>query len=133
MKNIEEILTKARTIAMVGLSPNPDRPSGKVAEYLVSRGYTIIPVNPMVEEVMGMKSYGSLLDIPGGVRVDIVDVFRKSEDTPPIAREAVKIHASCLWLQLGVTNEESGNIAREAGLDFVQDKCIKMEHQRRIG
>jgi predicted CoA-binding protein len=133
MKNIEELLKKAKTIAVVGLSPNPDRPSGKIAEYLMSRGYTIIPVNPRYEEMMGMKSYASLLDIPEGVRVDIVDVFRKGEDTPPIAREAVKIHASCLWLQLGITNEESGDIAREAGLDFVQDKCIKIEHQRLIG
>lgn len=133
MKNIEEILKKAKIIAVVGLSPNPGRPSGIIAEYLISRGYTIIPVNPQYEEIMGMKSYASLLDIPEGDRVDIVDVFRKGEDTPPIAREAVEIHASCLWLQLGIISVESGNIAREAGLDFVQDKCIKIEHQRWIG
>ena len=118
---------------MVGLSPNPGRPSGQVAEYLISRGYTIIPVNPQYEEILGMKSYAPLLDIPEEIRVDIVDVFRKGEDTPPIAREAAAIHASCLWLQLGITSEESGNIAREAGLDFVQDHCIKIEHQRLIG
>jgi predicted CoA-binding protein len=130
MKTIEEILKEAKVIAVVGLSPKPGRASGTVAQYLVSRGYTIIPVNPMYDEVMGQKSYPGLLDIPGDIKVDIVDVFRKSEDTPAIAGDAVKINASCLWLQLGIANEESKQIAVEAGLDFVQDKCIKIEHRR---
>lgn len=130
MKNIEDILKTAKTIAMVGLSAKPGKASGVVAGYLISRGFTIIPVNPVYEEVMGLKAYRSLTDIPGDIKVDIVDVFRKGEDTPPIAREAVKIAASCLWLQLGIKNEKSKKIAKEAGLDFIQDRCIKMEHRR---
>ncbi len=130
MTNIEKILREAKSIAVVGLSPDPNRPSAVVAEYMMSKGYTIIPVNPTCDNIMGMKSYPSLLEMPRNIRVDIVDVFRRAEDTPPIAREAVKIGASCLWLQLGIRSEESREIAREAGLDFVENKCIKIEHSK---
>lgn len=130
MKTIEEILRNAKVIAVVGLSPKPGRASASVAQYMASKGYTIIPVNPMYEEIMGQKSYPGLLDIPKDIKVDIVDVFRKSEDTPATAREAVEINASCLWLQLDIANEESKQIATAAGLDYVEDKCIKIEHYR---
>jgi hypothetical protein len=133
MRNIENILKEAKTIAVVGLSPQPGRPSGLVAEYLMAKGYTIIPVNPKYDEIMGMKSYAALTDIPPHIHVDIVDLFRRPEDTPPLARDAVKINASCLWLQLGISSEESGKIARDAGLDYIEDKCIKIEHQRSLG
>jgi len=133
MANIEKILKKAKTIAVVGLSPKLGRASGMVAQYLLNRGYRVIPVNPMYEEIMGLKCYQSLTDIPGEIQIDIVDVFRKGQDTPPIALEAVKIGASCLWLQLGILSEDSKKIANDGGLAFVQDHCIKVEHQRHIG
>jgi len=133
MDKIKNILENAKTVAVVGLSPKPERASYGVAKYLQSRGYTIIPVNPVYEEVMDLKSYPSLLDIPGNIKIDIVDVFRKPEDTPPIAREAIKIKASCLWLQLGIASEESQKIASDAGIDYIQDKCMKIEYQRYFG
>jgi predicted CoA-binding protein len=133
MDRIETILKNAKTIAVVGLSPKPERASYGVANYLISKGYTIIPVNPVYDEIMNLKSYSSLSDIPSNIKIDIVDVFRKAEDTPPLAREAVKIKAPCLWLQLGIANEESEKIALEAGIDFIQNRCIKIEHNRYIG
>ena len=133
MADIAGILKRAKTIAVVGLSPKPGRASGMVTQYLINRGYKIIPVNPVYEEIFNLKTYPSLLDIPGDITVDIVDVFRKGQDTPPIAREAVQIGASCLWLQLGILNEDSKKIALEGGLAFIQDRCIKVEHQHYLG
>lgn len=101
MSYIKKMLEKARTIAMVSLSPNPDRDSGVAAKYLPSRGYTVIPINPVSPEVFGLKPYDSLLDIPKNFYIDVVDVFRKTEAIPKIAQEAVQIGASYLWLQLG--------------------------------
>jgi len=130
MAEIKEILKQSKIIAMVGLSPKEDRPSNAVAKYLMGKGYRIIPVNPGQKDILGQKCYPTLLDIPGEIKVDIVDVFRNSEDTPPIAKDAVKIGAKCLWLQLGITNEEAKRIATEAGLDFVENKCTKIEHSK---
>jgi predicted CoA-binding protein len=127
------ILTTNKTIAMVGLSPDPMRPSHFAAIYMQAEGYDIIPVNPRVagSTILGRPVYASLSDIPRPV--DIVDVFRKPPDCPPIAEEAVKIGAKVLWLQLGVTSPEAEEIARAAGLEFVQDRCVKIEHARFFG
>jgi uncharacterized protein len=125
-QEIRELLKSAKTIAVVGLSSNPERPSYGVAKYLQSHGYKIIPVNPAENEVLGAKSYASLRDIPE--RVDIVDVFRKSEAVPAIANDAIAIGAKALWLQLGVVNDEAAAKARAVGLNFVQDQCIAVDH-----
>lgn len=130
MDDIEKILKESKIIAMVGLSPNPTKPSFRVARFLRSKGYTVIPVNPKYREIFGLKSYPSLLDIPKDIPVDVVDVFRRSEETSRIAREAVQIKAGCLWLQLGIENEEAGQIAAQGGLKFVENHCMKIEHQR---
>lgn len=125
---IEEILRNSKTIAVVGLSPNPMRPSYDVARYLKEQGYCIIPVNPMVEEVLGEKSYPNLSAIPE--RVDVVDVFRRSEEVPAIVEEAIKIKAPVVWMQEGVIHEEAAARAQEAGLSVVMDRCMMVEHQR---
>jgi predicted CoA-binding protein len=127
------ILTTSKTIAMVGLSPDPMRPSHFAAIYMQAEGYEIIGVNPRVAgtTILGQPVYASLSEIPKPV--DIVDVFRKPEDCPPIAEEAVKIGAKVLWLQLGVKSAEAEAIARAGGLEFVQDRCVKIEHARFFG
>jgi uncharacterized protein len=127
------LLTAYKTIAMVGLSPDPYRPSHFAAIYMQTHGFDIIPVNPRAvgTKILGQKVYGSLLEIERPV--DIVDVFRKPEDCPPIAEEAVKIGAKVLWLQLGVVNDEAIRMAREAGLETVQNRCVKIEHARFFG
>jgi len=130
MEDIKKILGQTKIIAMVGLSPNPDRDSGVVAKYLLSQGYTVIPVNPVYPEIFDLKSYASLQDIPQEINVDVVDVFRKSDETPEIARSAVQIGVSCLWLQLGIKNDEARDIAEKGGLIFIQDRCMKIEHTR---
>ncbi|MHB1611264.1 MAG: CoA-binding protein [Sulfobacillus sp.] len=126
-----EILTENKIVAVVGLSPKPDRASHRVAQYLQRMGYRIIPVNPGFDEILGERSYARLEDIPQ--KVDIVDVFRKSEDTPPVAESAVRIGARVLWLQLGIANEVAASIAQTGGLTVVQDRCIKIEHERLLG
>ncbi|HLA35467.1 MAG TPA: CoA-binding protein [Rhodocyclaceae bacterium] len=129
IENAEEmkrVLRETRTIAMVGLSPNEARPSHRVARYLMSQGYTVIPVNPGQSEILGQTCYPDLASIP--VAVDMVDVFRKSEDTPPIAAAAVRIGAKSLWLQEGVINAAAAATALAAGLDVVMDRCVKKEH-----
>jgi len=123
---IRDIL-KLKTIAVVGLSAKPERPSYRVASYLQSQGYRIIPVNPGQKEILGEKCYRSLKDIPDPV--DVVDVFRRSDHVPPIADEAIAIKAKALWLQDGVINEESARKAKEAGLLVVMDDCILRQHQ----
>ena len=129
------ILTAYRTIAMVGLSADPMRPSHFAAIYLQSEGYRVIPVNPRYagQQILGETVYASLADIPPEAGVEIVDVFRKASDAPQVAREAVAIGAKVLWLQLGVESPEAERIAREAGLGFVQDRCAKIEHARFFG
>ncbi len=128
---ISEILKTSRTIAVVGLSPKEDRASHEVAAYMQKHGYRIIPVHPQATEILGEKVYARLEDIPESV--DIVDVFRKSDDTPPVAESAVRIGAKVLWLQLGIANEVAASIAEAGGLQVVQDRCIKIEHAKRMG
>ncbi len=129
------ILTTHKTIAMVGLSADPMRPSHFAAIYMLANGYDVIPVNPRVaaagETILGQRVYASLSEIPRPV--GIVDVFRKPEDVPPIAEEAIRIGAPVLWLQLGIVNEEAAERARAAGLRVVQNRCVKIEHARFFG
>ncbi len=125
MRTTREILEQSKTIAVVGLSSDPDRSSYGIAEALQQRGYRIIPVNPKETEVLGEKAYATLADIP--VPVDIVDVFRRAEFAPEIAREAVAIGAKALWLQSGISNDEAAAIAEAGGLDVVMDRCIMVE------
>lgn len=125
------ILTAARTIAVVGLSPKAERASNEVASYLISAGYTVIPVNPAVDEVLGLRCYPDLHAVPG--HIDIVDVFRKPEDVAAVADEAIAVGAGCLWLQLGVIAPEAARKAAAAGLQVVMDHCTKREHRRLFG
>ena len=120
-----------RRVAIVGLSANELRASNFVGRYLLRNGYDVIPVNPRADTILGLKSYAALSDIPGDV--DTVDVFRKPEAVPDIAREAVAIGARCLWLQYNVISEEGADIARDGGLDVVMDRCMKVEHARYLG
>ena len=129
-RELRALLGEARTIAVVGLSSKTDRPSNEVATFLKERWYAVVPVNPNETEVLGERSYPSLLDIPSDVRVDVVDVFRRAEDTPPVARDAVAVGAKVLWLQDGIVNEEAHRIASEAGLDVIMGVCIKRTKQR---
>jgi uncharacterized protein len=126
---IAQILRTSKTIAVVGLSSNPSRPSHEVAAYLQSAGYIIIPVNPNEREVLGQKSYPRLEDI--SEPVDIVDVFRRSEHIPPIADSAIAIHARVLWLQQGIAHAASAEKARAAGLTVIEDSCLLVEHKKR--
>lgn len=128
---LRRILKENRVIAVVGLSADWFRPSYFAAKYLQEHGYRIVPVNPRYPEILGEKCYASLEEIP--FEVDMVDVFRRTEDVMPIARQAVAIGARCLWQQLGVVNLEADALAREAGLDSVTDRCVKIEHGRLFG
>jgi predicted CoA-binding protein len=128
---ISDLLRSARTIAVVGLSPNVLRPSNFVGFYLQRHGYRIVPVNPRESEILGERSYPSLTEIP--FPVDIVDVFRAPDAVPGIAREAVEIGARALWLQFGVISPEGAEIAERGGLTVIMDRCMKVEHARHIG
>ena len=125
---IREILTGTKSIAVVGLSDKPDRPSHQVASFLKSKGYVVIPVNPAKQKIVDRKCFASLEEVPE--KVDAVVVFRRSEEVVPVAMSAVKIRAKVLWLQLGIKNDEARRIAEEAGLKVVMDKCIAIEHGR---
>jgi predicted CoA-binding protein len=125
-ETLRTLLTEARTIAMVGASSNPDKPSHGIMKKMLAAGYHVIPVNPRETEVLGQKAFASLRDIPE--KVDIVDVFRRPEDTPPIADEAAAIGAKAIWLQSGISNEETARRAEAAGLLAVMDACIGVEH-----
>ncbi len=129
------ILTTYKTIAMVGLSSDPMRPSHFAAIYMLAEGYDVIPVNPRYagQTILGQPVYASLDDIPPDRRVEIVDVFRKPSDVPPIAEQAIAIGAKVLWMQLGVVNPEAARKARDAGLEVVMDRCVKIEHARFFG
>jgi uncharacterized protein len=122
MTDVRTLLEGARTIAVVGASTNPEKAAHRIPQLLIDRGYRVIPVHPSAEEIFGLPVAASLQDIDG--RIDIVDVFRPSEEAADIAREAVAVGAGALWLQLGVTSPEARSIAEEAGLDFVEDRCI---------
>jgi uncharacterized protein len=126
---ITVLLRQAKTIAVVGLSSNPLRPSHEVAAYLQAVGYTIIPVNPNESEVLGQQSYARLEDVP--VPIDIVDVFRRPNDVPPVADSAILVHAKALWLQQGITNADAATKAHAAGLLVVEDACLFVEHRTR--
>ncbi len=130
MPDIKEILEKSKNIAIVGLSAKAHKTSNMVGKYLLDKGYNIIPVNPNYDEIFGLKCYPCLTDIPKDIKIDIVDVFMRSEKTPPVAKNAVDISAKCLWLQLGITNEESKKIAEQGGIEYVEDKCTKIEYKR---
>ncbi len=131
MSTEEEILKASRVVAMVGLSSNPERPSHIVASYLRENGYRIIPVNPNEKSILGEPSYSDLASIPE--RVDVVDIFRRSEDVLPIVQEAIRIGAKAVWMQEGVVNAEAAEIARRAGLKVVMDRCMRKEHQKLQG
>ena len=128
--DIPTILKTYKTVAVVGLSANPDRASYRVASYLKSAGYTIVPVRPDGDVILGEKVYHSLMDIP--FKVDIVDVFRKPETVMPIAEDAVRIGAKVFWLQQGITNEKAEQYCREAGLEVVSDHCMLVEHRKAV-
>jgi predicted CoA-binding protein len=131
MRTPAEILRDARTIALVGASPKPDRPSNRVMRYLLEQGYDVIPVRPAgCDEVLGVPCARTLAEIDRPI--DLVDVFRRADATPPHAREAVEAGAGALWLQLGIVSAESRRIAEEAGLDYVEDLCTAVVHAREI-
>jgi uncharacterized protein len=136
---IKEILKKTRNIAVVGLSKDPEKMSHIVSAYMQQHGYHIIPVNPYVDEVLGEKSFKSLLDIPIETQraIDMVDIFRKAEDTPPIVEQAIQLKAAAgrplvVWMQLGIINEQAAKAAMHMGLVVVMDKCLMVEHQRLV-
>jgi len=130
------ILEKSRIIAVVGLSDKPDRPSYDVASYLMDHGYTVIPVNPNIKEWRGIKAYGSLREIPKSQRskIDVVDIFRKSEDVPPIVEEAIALglKVNAIWMQLGIVNDDAAKRASEAGMPVIMDRCMKIEHMKLV-
>jgi uncharacterized protein len=140
--DIEQIIDGVlamRTVAVVGLSKDPSKPSHDVARYLQTHGYRIVPVNPTVEEVLSEKSYPSLLSLPDNLKreIEVVDIFRRAEDVPPIVTEAIRLyksfgHPKVVWMQLGIVDEASARLARDAGLAVVMDRCMKIEHNRRV-
>jgi uncharacterized protein len=127
---LRSILGDARTIAVVGLSSNPERASYEVAEYLQSKGYRIVPVNPNETEVLGERVYPTLADIPSEIEIDVVDVFRRAEQTPAIAEEAVARGAKVLWLQEGIANDDARRIGEAGGLSVVMGVCMRKQSQR---
>jgi predicted CoA-binding protein len=131
ISTLRRILREGRTIAIVGLSADWHRPSNFAAKYLQHHGYRIVPVNPRYEQILGERSYKSLEDIP--FKVDVVDVFRRTEDVLSFARSAVALGAKCLWQQIGVKNLQADALVRAAGLDSVMDRCMKIEHARLFG
>jgi len=126
---IFDILTKYKTIAVVGLSSNPTRPSYGVTEYMQGSGYQIIPVNPNETDVLGEPSYASLEEVPQ--KIEIVDIFRRTEDVPPVVDAAIRAGAKVIWMQQGIANETAAEKARAAGLTVVMDACILVEHKKR--
>ncbi len=128
---IFQVLKKYKTIAVVGLSSNPMRPSHGVTQYMQGEGYRIIPVNPNEAEVLGEKSYARLEDVPE--KIEIVDIFRRTEEVAGVVESAIRVGAKVVWMQLGVENDAAAEKARAAGLVAIEDACIFMEHRRRAG
>lgn len=126
MAPVNSILRATQTIAVVGFSPKPGRPSHMVGKYLMDCGFTVYPVNPGVSEILGMVSYPDLASIPGPV--DVVDIFRRSEDVYPIVEAAIAIQAKVVWMQQGIVNEDAAALAQKAGIQVVMDRCIKIDH-----
>ena len=142
ISTLRQVLADCRTLAVVGLSPQWHRPSYFAAKYMQAHGYRVLPVNPVVAQaggsILGERAYASLREADAAVRaeggrIDMVDCFRKSEDIPPLAEDAIAIGARCLWLQLGVAHEEAALRAEDAGLLVVQNRCVKIEHARLFG
>lgn len=129
-RELRALLGEARTIAVVGLSSKPDRPSNGVAAYLKDHGYRIVPVNPNETEVLGERAYPSLRHLPEDMHVDVVNVFRRPEETPDVARDAVAIGARVLWLQAGIVNEEAHRVASDGGLEVIMGVCIRSTIRR---
>jgi predicted CoA-binding protein len=138
ISELRRILGTCRTLAVVGLSPQWHRPSYFAAKYMQAHGYRIVPVNPTATEILGERCWPSVTAAAQalaaeGVKIDMVDCFRRAEDIPPIAEEAIAIGARCLWMQLGVVHDAAAQRARAAGLDVVMDRCVKIEHARLFG
>lgn len=133
ISELRSILGTCKTIAVVGLSPQWNRPSFFAAKYMQAHGYRIVPVNPTATEILGERCYPSVTEAAKHVKIDLVDCFRKTADIGPIADEAIAIGARCLWQQIGVVNEEAAARARAAGLATVMDRCVKIEHARLFG
>lgn len=129
-RELRALLGQARTIAVVGLSSRPDRPSHEVAAYLQRKGYRIVPVNPQETEVLGERAYASLRDIPPEIHVDVVDVFRRAEQTPEVAEQAVARGAKVLWLQEGIANDDARRIGEDGGLSVVMGVCMRKQSER---
>ena len=132
-RELRALLGEVHTIAVVGLSSRPGRPSFEVATYLADHGYRIVPVNPNETEVLGERAYGSLLEIPRDLVIDVVDVFRRASETPEVARQAVAIGAKVLWLQEGIISEEAAAIASAGGIEVIMGVCIKHVRERLMG
>ena len=132
-RELRALLGEVHTIAVVGLSSRPGRPSFEVATYLADHGYRIVPVNPNETEVLGEPAYGSLLEIPRDLVIDVVDVFRRASETPEVASQAVAIGAKVLWLQEGIVSEEAAAIASAGGIDVIMGVCIKHVRERLMG
>lgn len=130
-REMKAILQSAKTIASVGVSGNPEKESYEVVAYLKEQGYRIIPVNPTATEILGEKAYPNLESVPE--KIDVVQVFRKPEDVPPVVDDAIKVGAKVVWMQVGIVNEEAAQKARDAGLQVVMDACMRMTHRRLIG
>lgn len=131
MRNIDEILKNSSVVAVVGLSDKEDKPSFQVAKYLIGEGFTIIPVNPTIESVLGLKSYPNLSSIPTEIKIDIVDIFRKSEDVLPVIEEVIKLgQKPVVWFQEGISNPEAERLARENGLEVIGGVCLMKAHQK---
>jgi predicted CoA-binding protein len=124
--DIKRILRESHTVAVVGISPKPERPSFDVASYLKDQGYKIIPVNPKLSDVLGEKAWPDLVSIPDAI--DVVDIFRRSEDVGPVVDDAIAKGAKVVWMQLGIVNEEAAAKARAAGIEVIMDRCMKHEH-----
>jgi predicted CoA-binding protein len=132
-QEIKDVLRRCKIVAVVGISPKEDRPSYAVASYLKSKGYRIIPVRPDGDEILGEKVYHSLTEIPTGIEIDVVDIFRKSEDVPPVVEDAIHWGAKVVWMQEGIINQEACAKAEKAGLKVIMDLCMKKEHQKLLG
>ncbi|MBC8208879.1 MAG: CoA-binding protein [Desulfobulbaceae bacterium] len=128
MTRIKELLSRARSIAVVGFSPKDNRPSNMVGRYLINAGYQVFPVNPGHSEICGLPCYPSLAALPGPV--DVVDIFRRSDEVLPVVEEAIALGAKVVWMQQGIVNHEAAALAEQAGLTVIMDRCIKVDHQQ---
>ncbi len=128
LDELAPIYGQTKNIAVVGLSSNPEKPSHGIARYLKIHGFRTIPVNPTTDEILGEKSYPDLASIPDEIDIDVVQIFRKSEDVPPIVEAAISIGAKVVWMQVDIANEEAAEVARQAGLKVVMDRCMRATH-----